>query len=169
MIASLVGRAFASASIQGAPDHVIDSVTPALLNLSGRALIRRGEILLARETGTGSPLYNACLVGRRDPAEKPVRSRSKSMSARSPSAILSKARAHQAPCHTRMIRRKRRWLCCHNIRIGSRTCCRAVSFELKARFKGRACLSPSTRSHRTARFPLADRTGPRRRRDRLPC
>ena len=52
--AGLIGRAFASATIQGAPDHVIDSVTPGLLNLAGRALIRRGEILFAIDVHDGA-------------------------------------------------------------------------------------------------------------------
>ena len=51
--AGLIGRAFASASIQGAPDHVAEAVTPALLNLAGRALIRRGEILFAIDVWDG--------------------------------------------------------------------------------------------------------------------
>ena len=51
--AGLVGRAFASASIQGAPDHVTEAVSPALLNLAGRALIRRGEILFAIDVFDG--------------------------------------------------------------------------------------------------------------------
>ena len=51
--AGLVGRAFASASIQGAPDHVIEAIGPDLLNLAGRALIRRGEILLAIDVWDG--------------------------------------------------------------------------------------------------------------------
>ena len=34
--AGLVGRAFASASIQGAPDHVTEAVTPALLKALSR-------------------------------------------------------------------------------------------------------------------------------------
>ena len=51
--AGLVGRAFASASIEGASDHVIEAVTPALLNLAGRALIRRGEILFAIDVFEG--------------------------------------------------------------------------------------------------------------------
>ena len=51
--AGLIGRAFASASIQGAPDHVIEAVSPALLNLAGRALIRRGEILFAIDVWDG--------------------------------------------------------------------------------------------------------------------
>ena len=51
--AGLVGRAFASASIQGAPDHVIEAVSPSLLNLAGRALIRRGEILFAIDVWDG--------------------------------------------------------------------------------------------------------------------
>ena len=48
-----MGRAFASASIQGAPDHVIEAIGPDLLNLAGRALIRRGEILLAIDVWDG--------------------------------------------------------------------------------------------------------------------
>ena len=51
--AGLIGRAFASASIQGAPDHVTEAVTPALLNLAGRSLIRRGEILFAIDVSDG--------------------------------------------------------------------------------------------------------------------
>ncbi len=40
----LVGRVFASASVK-APDHVQSALTPALLALVGRSLIRRGEVL----------------------------------------------------------------------------------------------------------------------------
>ena len=40
-------------SIQSAPDHVTEAVTPALLNLAGRALIRRGEILFAIDVWDG--------------------------------------------------------------------------------------------------------------------
>ena len=43
--AGLIGRAFASATVENAPDHVAEAVTPALLNLAGRSMIRRGEIL----------------------------------------------------------------------------------------------------------------------------
>ena len=39
----LVGRAFASATVMGS-DRAQDALTPALLSMIGRALIRRGEI-----------------------------------------------------------------------------------------------------------------------------
>ena len=42
--AGLVGRAFASAEVIG-PDYVRDALRPSVLNLIGRSLIRRGEIL----------------------------------------------------------------------------------------------------------------------------
>ena len=41
--AGLYGRAFASAAVKGAPDAVADAVTPGVLELIGRELIRKGE------------------------------------------------------------------------------------------------------------------------------
>ena len=41
--AGLYGRAFASAVVKGAPDAVADAVTPGVLELVGRELIRKGE------------------------------------------------------------------------------------------------------------------------------
>ena len=43
--AGLVGRAFAAAEITG-PDRVTDVLTPDVMNLIGRSLIRKGEIVL---------------------------------------------------------------------------------------------------------------------------
>ena len=72
--AGLIGRAFASATIQGAPDHVIDSVTPGLLNLAGRALIRRGEAWLI--SGAGSWRNMSRSIASRAPGKRPASARS---------------------------------------------------------------------------------------------
>ena len=45
--AGLVSRAFVAAEIEGAPPHVIDALSPELLGMIGRALIRRGEFAAA--------------------------------------------------------------------------------------------------------------------------
>ena len=45
-VAGLVGRSFAGARIEGAPDRIVDAITPSLSSLVGRALIRRGEVIL---------------------------------------------------------------------------------------------------------------------------
>ena len=42
--AGLVGRAFASAEVIG-PDYAMDALSPDVMALIGRSLIRRGEIL----------------------------------------------------------------------------------------------------------------------------
>ena len=43
--AGLVGRSFAAAEVTG-PDRSIEALTPGLLNMIGRTLIRKGEIVL---------------------------------------------------------------------------------------------------------------------------
>ena len=48
----LVGRAFASARVEGA-ERASQALSPALLGMIGRALIRRGEILLAIDVDRG--------------------------------------------------------------------------------------------------------------------
>lgn len=53
--AGLVGRAFAAADVSG-PDRIIAALDPALMNLIARALIRKGEVLLAIDVD-GSGLH----------------------------------------------------------------------------------------------------------------
>ena len=48
----LVGRAFAAAEVAG-PEIVASALTPALMTMIGRSLIRKGEIVLAIDTSTG--------------------------------------------------------------------------------------------------------------------
>ena len=50
--AGLVGRAFAAAEITG-PEQITDALTPELMTLIGRSLIRKGEIVFAIDTSTG--------------------------------------------------------------------------------------------------------------------
>ena len=50
--AGLVGRAFAAAEVN-APPAIAAALTPSLLELIGRSLIRRGEILFAIDTESG--------------------------------------------------------------------------------------------------------------------
>lgn len=52
--AGLVGRAFATAEVQAASATIRDALSPDLLGLIGRALVRRGEIVLYIDTYTGS-------------------------------------------------------------------------------------------------------------------
>ena len=49
----LVGRAFATAEVKGAPDHVSNALTPDVLRLIGRSLIRTGEQLFSVEVSDG--------------------------------------------------------------------------------------------------------------------
>ena len=51
--AGLVGRAFASATVQG-PDLVVDAFGPRLRSMVGRSLVRSGEAVLSIDVGTGS-------------------------------------------------------------------------------------------------------------------
>ena len=50
--AGLVGRAFGACEVSG-PARVMDALSPGLLNMVGRALVRRGEILLYIEVEDG--------------------------------------------------------------------------------------------------------------------
>ena len=50
--AGLVGRAFAAAEITG-PDNIIGALTPEMMTMVGRSLIRRGEIVFQIRTSTG--------------------------------------------------------------------------------------------------------------------
>lgn len=49
---SIVARCFAAADVQG-PEHLTRALTPAVLSMIGRALIRSGEILYAIDTEGG--------------------------------------------------------------------------------------------------------------------
>ena len=51
--AGLVGRAFAGASIDNAPDRITEALDPAVLCMIGRAMIRSGEILLLSDVRDG--------------------------------------------------------------------------------------------------------------------
>ena len=51
--AGLVGRSFAGARIENAPDIIGDALTPSLMCMIGRALIRYGEIVLVPEVIDG--------------------------------------------------------------------------------------------------------------------
>ena len=48
----LVGRAFAAAEV-GGPENIASALTPALMTMIGRSLIRRGEIVFAIDTSSG--------------------------------------------------------------------------------------------------------------------
>ena len=58
---ALVGRAFASASVTPA----VPAVTPAILGIIGREIVRRGEIVFAIDVDreTGLRLTPGCLLG----------------------------------------------------------------------------------------------------------
>ena len=70
--AGLVGRAFASAEVEG-PQYAIDALTPDLLRMVGRALIRKGEIALAIDVREGaltlSPAATIDVTGGHDQRE----------------------------------------------------------------------------------------------------
>lgn len=55
--AGLIGRAFASAEVEG-PPYAVDALTPDLMRLIGRALIRKGEIALAIDVREGELLLS---------------------------------------------------------------------------------------------------------------
>ena len=50
--AGLTGRGFASAEVQG-PDSLTRALTPGVLELVGRSLIRRGEVVFLIDTSAG--------------------------------------------------------------------------------------------------------------------
>ena len=50
--AGLVGRSFSACEVSG-PDRVVDTLTPAVMNMIGRSLIRRGEIVYYIEVDDG--------------------------------------------------------------------------------------------------------------------
>ena len=54
--AGLVGRSFAGARIEGAPDIIGDALTPSLMAMIGRALIRYGEIVLVPDVSDAGQL-----------------------------------------------------------------------------------------------------------------
>ena len=71
--AGLLGRAFASATAQ--PSNVVTrALSPNCLNMAGRALIRRGEIVfLIRSTATGvilTPAETVQVFGADDPKRR---------------------------------------------------------------------------------------------------
>ena len=49
----IVGRAFASASVGGAPPLIVDALTPDVLMFIGRAFLRAGESVFAIDTSMG--------------------------------------------------------------------------------------------------------------------
>ena len=57
--AGLLGRAFSAAEISG-PDHAIENLTPDLMNLIGRSLIRKGELVAEIEVLDGRLRYHPC-------------------------------------------------------------------------------------------------------------
>ena len=69
--AGLVGRAFASCEVMG-PESVVKALTPDLLSMVGRALIRRGEILFSVDVKDGClhlwPVSSHDICGDHDPA-----------------------------------------------------------------------------------------------------
>ena len=69
--AGLVGRAFASCEVIG-PESVVKALTPDLLSMVGRALIRRGEILFSVDVTDGRlrlwPVASHDISGDHDPA-----------------------------------------------------------------------------------------------------
>ncbi|MCY4385398.1 MAG: phage portal protein [Nitrospinae bacterium] len=70
--AGLVGRSFSAAEIKNAPDHVGEALTPDVLNMIGRSLIRKGEIIFGIEIMGGQvKLWPAAfhdVDGEHDPA-----------------------------------------------------------------------------------------------------
>ena len=54
--AGLVGRSFAGARIENAPDIIGDALTPSLMCMVGRALIRYGEIVLVPDVSDAGQL-----------------------------------------------------------------------------------------------------------------
>ena len=69
--AGLVGRSFAAAEVSG-PDRSIEALTPGLLNMIGRTLIRKGEIVLYIEIADGmiqlAPASDHDVGGGNDPS-----------------------------------------------------------------------------------------------------
>ena len=69
--AGLVARAFASCEVQG-PESVVKALTPDLLSMVGRALIRRGEILFSVDVTDGRlrlwPVASHDIAGDHDPS-----------------------------------------------------------------------------------------------------
>ena len=69
--AGLIGRALASAKVK--PDNIItQSLTPGLLNMIGRSLIYRGEIVFRISVGSGGlllPSQNIQVFGKADPSD----------------------------------------------------------------------------------------------------
>ena len=68
--AGLVGRAFASATVEG-PDQVAEALTPAVMNLIGRSLIRLGDLVFLIEVRRGRlmlyPVESWDVYGGHDP------------------------------------------------------------------------------------------------------
>ena len=68
--AGLIGRAFAAAEITG-PEIIASALTPELMTLIGRSLIRKGEILFQIDTSTGRlrlfPAASHTVAGGTDP------------------------------------------------------------------------------------------------------
>ena len=69
--AGLVGRSFAACEVHG-PESVVKALTPDLLSMVGRALIRRGEILFHVDVTDGRlrlfPVASHDIAGDHDPA-----------------------------------------------------------------------------------------------------
>ena len=69
--AGLVGRSFAACEVHG-PESVVKALTPDLLSMIGRALIRRGEILFSVDVTDGRlrlwPVASHDISGDHDPA-----------------------------------------------------------------------------------------------------
>lgn len=69
-VSGLCGRAFASADVTARPG-VLQALTPAMLAMIGRALIRRGEFLALIDTRSGrldlAPAYTATVAGGPNP------------------------------------------------------------------------------------------------------
>ena len=68
--AGLVGRAFAACEVMG-PESVVQALTPDLLSMIGRSLIRRGEILFSVDVTDGRlrlwPVASHDIAGEHDP------------------------------------------------------------------------------------------------------
>ena len=70
--AGIVGRAFAAAEVRG-PGPVVEALTPSMLNIIGRTLIRKGEFAAYLDVMDGmltiSPASDWDVTGRYDPRE----------------------------------------------------------------------------------------------------